>query len=41
MAWAGYCQPRAMGRWGATVGSLVTALFFTTIHLPLALADVD
>ena len=37
MAWTGSAQRRAMARWGKTGGSLVTAVFFTGIHLPLAL----
>jgi membrane protease YdiL (CAAX protease family) len=36
MAWTGFAQRRAMARWGKTGGSLVTAVFFTGIHLPLA-----
>ncbi len=36
LAWTGYFQSRAMTRWGATRGSLVTAVFFTAIHVPLA-----
>jgi membrane protease YdiL (CAAX protease family) len=34
MAWTGFAQRRAMARWGKTGGSLVTAVFFTGIHLP-------
>ena len=36
LAWTGYFQSRAMTLWGATRGSLVTAVFFTAIHVPLA-----
>ncbi len=36
MAWTGFVQRRAMVRWGATGGSLLTAVFFTGIHVPLA-----
>lgn len=36
MAWTGYFQRRASSLWGAVGGSLVTSLFFTGIHLPLA-----
>jgi len=36
LAWTGYFQSRAMARWGVTGGSLVTAFFFTAIHVPLA-----
>jgi len=36
MAWTGFMQRRAMVRWGATGGSLLTAVFFTGIHVPLA-----
>jgi membrane protease YdiL (CAAX protease family) len=36
MAWTGFAQRRAMAHWGTTCGSLVTAVFFTGIHLPLA-----
>ena len=36
MAWTGFAQRRAMARWGTTGGSLITAVFFTGIHLPLA-----
>jgi membrane protease YdiL (CAAX protease family) len=37
MAWTGFAQRRAMARWGTTGGSLITAVFFTGIHLPLAI----
>lgn len=40
MAWTGFAQRRAMVRWGTTGGSLVTAVFFTGIHLPLAIDGV-
>jgi membrane protease YdiL (CAAX protease family) len=36
MAWAGFVQRRAADRWGYVGGSVVTALLFTGIHLPLA-----
>lgn len=36
LAWTGYFQSRAMTRWGVAGGSLVTAAFFTAIHVPLA-----
>jgi membrane protease YdiL (CAAX protease family) len=36
MAWTGFAQRRAMARWGTTGGSLITAVFFTGIHVPLA-----
>ena len=41
LGWTGFFQSRAMLRWGATSGSLVTAVFFTLIHLPLAVAGVQ
>ena len=37
MAWTGFFQRRAASRWGAVGGGLVTAVFFTAIHVPLAL----
>ena len=37
VAWTGYFQSRAMTRWGVAGGSLVTAIFFTAIHVPLAI----
>lgn len=37
MAWAGFVQRRAMARWGYAGGSVVTALLFTGVHLPLSL----
>jgi membrane protease YdiL (CAAX protease family) len=36
MAWAGFVQRRAMVRWGYAGGSVVTALLFTGVHLPLS-----
>lgn len=36
VAWAGFVQRRAMARWGYAGGSVVTALLFTGVHLPLA-----
>ncbi|HEX5728932.1 CPBP family intramembrane glutamic endopeptidase [Microbacterium sp.] len=36
--WTGYFQRRAMVRWGTIGGSLLTALLFAAIHLPLAFA---
>lgn len=36
MVWTGFVQRRAMARWGLVGGSLVTALLFAAIHLPLA-----
>ena len=41
MAWTGYFQRRAASRWGAVGGSLVTSVFFTAIHVPLAFDGVD
>jgi membrane protease YdiL (CAAX protease family) len=40
MAWTGFFQRRAAGRWGVITGALVTSLAFTGIHVPLALEDV-
>ena len=37
MAWTGFFQRRAATRWGAVGGSLITAVFFAGLHLPLAL----
>lgn len=34
-AWAGFAQSRLMARHGLLVGSLVTAVFFAAIHVPL------
>ena len=39
MAWTGFFQRRAASRWGTVGGALVTSVFFTAIHVPLALAD--
>ncbi len=39
IAWTGFVQRRAMARWGLLGGSLVTALLFAGIHLPLAFGD--
>jgi len=41
MAWTGFFQRRAASRWGTVGGALVTSVFFTAIHVPLALADTD
>jgi membrane protease YdiL (CAAX protease family) len=41
MAWTGFFQRRAASRWGAVSGALVTSVFFTAIHVPLALAGAD
>jgi membrane protease YdiL (CAAX protease family) len=41
LAWAGFVQRRAMARWGYVGGSVVTALLFTGIHLPLAVYGTD
>jgi membrane protease YdiL (CAAX protease family) len=38
-AWAGFAQRRLMDRHGPLVGSLLTAIPFALIHLPLAFAD--
>lgn len=35
-AWTGFAQRRAMARWGTVRGSLVVALLFAGVHLPLA-----
>lgn len=40
MAWTGFFQRRAAGRWGAVGGALITSLFFTALHSPLAFDDV-
>ncbi|HEX8488764.1 MAG TPA: CPBP family intramembrane glutamic endopeptidase [Propionibacteriaceae bacterium] len=40
MAWTGFFQRRAAGRWGAVGGALMTSLFFTALHSPLAFDDV-
>jgi membrane protease YdiL (CAAX protease family) len=36
MAWTGFAQRRAMARWGTVRGSLIIAVLFAGIHLPLA-----
>ena len=36
MAWTGFAQRRAMARWGQIRGSLLIAVLFAGIHLPLA-----
>lgn len=36
MAWTGFAQRRAMARWGLVRGSLLIAVLFAGIHLPLA-----
>lgn len=41
MAWAGFVQRRATARWGYVGGSVVTALLFTGVHLPLSLYGAD
>lgn len=41
MVWAGFVQRRTMARWGYLRGSLVTAVLFVGIHLPLAFYDAD
>jgi membrane protease YdiL (CAAX protease family) len=41
MAWTGFFQRRATSRWGAVGGSLVTSIFFTGIHVPLAFDGAD
>lgn len=41
MAWAGFVQRRAMHRWGYAGGSVITALLFTGVHLPLAFSGAD
>jgi membrane protease YdiL (CAAX protease family) len=41
MAWAGFFQRRATARWGLVVGSVVTALMFTAVHLPLSLYGAE
>ncbi len=37
-AWAGFAQSRWMARHGLLAGSLITAVFFAAIHLPLQFA---
>ena len=39
--WTGFAQRRAIAVWGALGGSLVTALLFAGIHLPLAFAGAQ
>lgn len=39
LTWTGFFQRRAAARWRPLTGSLVTAFFFTGIHLPLAFDD--
>jgi membrane protease YdiL (CAAX protease family) len=41
MAWAGFVQRRATARWDYVGGSVLTALLFTGIHLPLSLYGAD
>ena len=41
MAWAGFFQRHATARWGYVGGSVVTALMFTGVHLPLSLYGAD
>ncbi|MGB8381274.1 MAG: CPBP family glutamic-type intramembrane protease [Dermatophilaceae bacterium] len=41
MAWTGFFQRRVASRWGLIGGGLVTAVFFTAIHIPLALRAAD
>jgi len=41
MAWTGFFQRRAASRWGAVGGALVTSIFFTAIHVPLAFDGAD
>ncbi len=36
MAWTGFFQRRAASRWGVVGGSLITAVFFAGLHIPLA-----
>jgi membrane protease YdiL (CAAX protease family) len=38
-AWAGFAQRRLMDRHGPLAGTLLTAIPFALIHLPLAFAD--
>ena len=37
MAWTGFVQRRAMARWNLLGGSLMTAVLFAGIHVPLSL----
>jgi membrane protease YdiL (CAAX protease family) len=39
LALTGFFQRRAMARWGTIGGSIVTALVFASIHLPLGIAS--
>ncbi|WP_158283068.1 CPBP family intramembrane glutamic endopeptidase [Nocardioides silvaticus] len=41
LAWTGFFQRGAMARWGYLGGSLVTAVLFAAIHLPLAFDGAD
>jgi membrane protease YdiL (CAAX protease family) len=41
LAWTGFFQRRAMARWGFVQGSLITAVLFAAIHLPLAFDGAD
>jgi len=41
MAWTGFFQRRAMARWGLVLGSIVTAVLFAAVHLPLAFDGAD
>jgi membrane protease YdiL (CAAX protease family) len=41
MAWTGFVQRRSMARWGTVGGSIVTALLFAGVHLPLAFSGAD
>jgi membrane protease YdiL (CAAX protease family) len=41
MAWTGFFQRRAMSRWGMFSGSVVTAVLFAAVHLPLAFDGAD
>jgi len=41
LAWTGFFQRRAMDSWGLVGGSLVTAVLFAAIHLPLAFDGAD
>jgi membrane protease YdiL (CAAX protease family) len=40
-AWTGFAQRRAIARWGTVRGSLVIALLFAGVHLPLGLAQAE
>jgi membrane protease YdiL (CAAX protease family) len=39
LGWTGFFQRGAVSRWGVVGGSLVTAVFFTAIHVPLTLGS--